>query len=118
MKLAIIGSRTFDNYELLKKSINENFGIKTITTIVSGGAKGADTLAEQFAVEYKLQKNIILPDWAKHGKKAAFLRNYDIIDAADSVIAFWDESSKGTKHAIDYAKKINKSCIIVCYEKS
>lgn len=111
MKIAIIGSREFNDYNLLVNVLNP---VKhKITLIVSGGARGADSLAERFAQENKIQTTIFLPDWDKHGKKAGFLRNQDIINTADVVIAFWNGESPGTKHSIELAKKFNKPIKII-----
>ena len=109
MKTAIIGSRTFDNYQLLKETIAP----LNPTEIVSGGAKGADSLGEQYAKENGIKTTIFLPDWKLHGKSAGFKRNVDIISNADVVVAFWDGVSKGTKHSIELAKKQGKTIIIV-----
>ena len=111
MKLSVIGSRSFNNYELLKKIIIEKY--PTVKVIVSGGARGADQLAEKFAVEMGLKKEIYLPDWNLHGKSAGFIRNRSIIENCDMVVAFWDGKSKGTKNSIDLAKRILKPVLIV-----
>jgi hypothetical protein len=116
MKCAIIGSRTFNDYELMKTFINslkldENL---IISEIISGGAKGADKLGEKYALENKIEKTIFLPDWNTYGKSAGFIRNHDIINTSDIVIAFWDKISKGTKHSIDLATKLKKK-IYICY---
>ena len=111
MKLAIVGSRTFTNYDLLEKTILENFNIGDIEQIISGGAIGADTLAEQFAKKYNIPIIIFKPDWS-FGKMAGLLRNNDIIGASDTVIAFWDGVSKGTKNSIDIGYRLKKRVII------
>lgn len=117
-RVAIVGSRNFDDYDILEEQITKNIPISEIGTIVSGGAMGADTLAEQFADKWKIEKVIHLPDWEKHGKKAAFIRNSDIIRDADMVFAFWDGKSKGTKHSINLAtKSFNKPTVIVKFNK-
>lgn len=118
MKLAIIGSRNFDDYEYLKKCIQELMDINTLTAIVSGGAKGADSLAEHFAQEYDLELMIFKPDYQRYQRKATFIRNRQIIDTADVVVAFWDGNSTGTKYTLDYAKKHNKPTHICHFEKS
>ena len=61
MKVAVIGSRSFNDYSLLKKVMNKY--AEKATTIISGGAKGADTLAEKYAQECNLEKEIFLADW-------------------------------------------------------
>ena len=77
MKLAIIGSRDFTDYDLLSKEL-EQYKDK-ITRVISGGAKGADTLGERWAKENNIPIQIFLPDWNKHSKGAGLLRNHDII---------------------------------------
>lgn len=111
MKIAVIGSRTFDNYELLCKSLDTFY--PKITQIISGGALGADSLAERFAKEQGISTLIFKPDWEKYGKVAGFIRNKDIVESADIVVAFWNGVSKGTFNSIDHAYKMKKSVIIV-----
>ena len=110
MKLAVIGSRDFENYGLVRETLDS---YEDIECIVSGGAAGADTLAENYARAHKVKMQVFLPDYELHGRKAPFMRNYQIIDEADEVVAFWDGESKGTKHSIDYAKKQEKPVRIV-----
>jgi hypothetical protein len=113
MKAAVIGSRSFDDYQFMKDSLSKI----EITKIVSGGASGADTLAEQYAKENNISIIIFLPNWKAFGKAAGFVRNLRIITEADIIIAFWDGSSKGTKNSIDTANKLNKEVIIVLFDK-
>lgn len=116
MKLAVVGGRSFDDYSLLRKSILQNF--KGVKIIVSGGAKGADSLGERYAREFNLETLIFLPDWSRWGKTAGYVRNQDIIKNADYVIAFWDGKSKGTKSSIDIAKSLGKEVIVIMYTPS
>ena len=119
MNLAIVGSRTFNDYELLKKEtdifIKENSTI--ITCVVSGGAKGADSLGERYAREYNIPTKIFYPNWDLYGKKAGYLRNIDIVKNADLVIAFWDGVSTGTKSSIKLAKEQNKILKVIYANK-
>jgi len=113
MKVSIIGSRGFNNYELLKKTLDP---VKDkITLIVSGGAKGADSLGEQYAKENGIPTQIFIPDWEKQGRSAGYIRNRDIVSNSDVIIAFWDGSSKGTQHSFKLAKELNKRIIIIEY---
>ena len=113
MKLAVVGSRTFNDYELLKSKLDIIHKRRKITCIVSGGAKGADSLSERWAKENNIETLIFIPEWEKYGKKAGYLRNDDIIKNSDAVVAFWDEISKGTSHSINLAKKYDKPCLVV-----
>lgn len=115
MNLAIIGSRTFNNYELLKKELQPflNEEIKNSLIVISGGARGADILGEKWAKENKIRTLIFLANWQKYGKKAGFIRNYDIINNCDAVVAFWDGKSKGTAHSLNLAKEQNKPIKII-----
>lgn len=107
-KMGVIGSRTFTNYKYMKE-ILDSF---SFSEIVSGGAKGADSLARRYAEEKNIPIAEILPDWNQHGKSAGFKRNKLIIDQSDAIVAFWDGVSRGTKNSIDLAKNANKSVYI------
>ena len=107
-KVAVIGSRTFNDYFRLKEKLDQF----DIGLIVSGGAKGADKLAELCAKNHTIETLIFKPDWEVYGKRAGYMRNIDIIDSCDLVIAFWDGISAGTNHSIEYARKTNKEVII------
>lgn len=114
LKLAIVGSRTFNDYGLLVKFIKENYDITDIDTIVSGGARGADSLGEKFAHEFNKQLKIFPAEWDKYGKRAGYIRNVLIIDECDECVCFWDGQSRGTKHDIELCEQKNKPCKI-CY---
>jgi hypothetical protein len=109
MKLAIVGSRTFNDYGLLVSSIKD---IPDVTEIVSGGARGADKLAERYAKEKNIPIKIFLPEWDLLGKSAGYIRNKQIVDYCDKVLAFWDGISKGTNHSIKIAENQKKDCIV------
>lgn len=102
MKLAIVGSRNISNIDI------SEYIPQSVTEIISGGAKGVDTLAEQYADKHKLSKHIIRPDYQKYPNRSAPIkRNKIIVDCSDSVLAFWDGKSKGTLFTINYAKEQN-----------
>ena len=111
MKVAIIGTRSLINVEI-SKYIPEN-----VTEIISVGAIGIDTLAEEVADKRRISKSIIRPEYDKYGKKAPLIRNKEIVKRAELVIAFWDGKSRGTKFTIDYAKKLNKEVKIYIADK-
>lgn len=116
IKLAVIGSRSFNNFRLLEK-ILEPYRPK-ISTIVSGGAKGADFWGESYAIKYGLEREIYLPDWDKYKKAAGFIRNTQIIENCDAVIAFWDGESHGTQDSITKAEKLGKPIKIIRFDPS
>ena len=113
INIAIIGSRTFNDYERLKTTFEKLNTEYKFATIVSGGAKGADKLAEKIAEEFQIKMIIFLANWEKHNKKAGILRNFDIINNSDVVLACWDGQSKGTKHAIELTTKLNKKLYLI-----
>ena len=106
MKVAVVGSRNLNT-----RSIKHYLPAAT-TEIVSGGAKGVDTAAKNFAEEMQYKYTELRPDYKKYGKAAPLKRNDEIIDYADLVVAIWDGKSKGTKYTIDRCKKIGKSLIV------
>jgi len=118
--LFIGGSRGFASYHLLCRTIEllRKWGIlnKGPLHIVSGGAGGADTMAENYAKVngYKFTK--YPADWDRYGKKAGMLRNITMVDVSDIQLLFWDGVSKGTRHAITYATKCNpKTTFTILY---
>lgn len=119
MKLAIIGGRDFTDYNRLMAAIETHFsdcgGVSRISEVVSGGAKGADSLGARYARECGLKLTEHLPDWGRHGKRAGFIRNKLIINDADMVLAFWDGASKGTGSSLSIAKRLKKDTVIIYF---
>lgn len=109
MKVAVIGSRGFSDYSKLEKDLERLEGVQLI---ISGGAKGADQLAEKYAESRGIPIQVIKPDYKAHKQGAPIRRNEKIVQEADQVIAFWDGKSKGTKHVIEFAEKLNKGLSI------
>ena len=106
MKIAIIGSRNLQIRDLSPYVFegDEN---------VSGGASGIDTCAALYAKEKGLTLTVFLPEYKRYGRAAPIKRNYEIVDYADKIVAFWDGSSKGTLSVIRYAERIHKPCEVV-----
>ena len=109
--VAVIGSRSFADYALLKKVLDEKKN--SIDGIVSGAAIGTDTLARRWADENEIAVIEINPDYKRYGRGAPIIRNRTIVDTSDMVIAFWDGTSRGTKMVIDYAGKQNKEVVVI-----
>jgi hypothetical protein len=123
-KLIIAGGRFFSDYELLKhevkKFIVEEIKTKKNLEIVSGKAKGADRLGEQFAAEFGIQVKQFPANWNEHGKKAGPMRNEKMAQYAtgEYCICFWDGSSRGTENMIENAKKYGLSLRVVRYDQT
>lgn len=107
MKVAVIGSRNL-NITNLEEYIPEN-----VSEIVSGGARGIDSNARDYALKNKIPLTEFLPDYRRFGRGAPLKRNLQIIEYADIVIAFWDGKSHGTKYVIDNCRKLNVPVQIV-----
>lgn len=103
-RVIVAGSRTFDNYNLLKKKLDKAFEIRKPTAIVCGEAKGADYLGKKYAQENHIPVHSYPADWENVGKSAGYLRNEKMAANAEALIAFWNGTSAGTKHMIKTAK--------------
>ncbi len=106
MKIAVIGSRNIVGIDIEKYASDAD-------EIVSGGAVGVDTCAAEYARANSLKLTVFLPEYERYGRGAPIVRNKQIVDYADKVIAFWDGKSKGTLSVIKYAEKVGKECEIV-----
>ena len=110
MRVLVCGSRGFTDYGKLSKELATH----QITHLISGGANGADKLAERWADENGVAKTILYADWGKYGKSAGYKRNVAMLgESPEVVIAFWDGKSKGTKMMIDLAGTAQKRIHIV-----
>jgi len=129
VKLAIVGSRDVTDYNLVKSEVLKRFDINEVDIIVSGGANGVDSLAEQLAKEFNKKMKVFPAKWDdlshpdarirtnKYGKKydanAGHRRNQQIVDFADSVIAFRLNNSSGTTDTIKRTEKAGKHLITI-----
>jgi len=100
MKVAVIGSRGLWVDDLAK------YLPEGVTEIVSGGARGVDTCAAEYARKNNLPLKEFLPKYELYGRRAPLVRNIEIINYADIVIAFWDGESHGTKFVMDKCKEL------------
>jgi hypothetical protein len=113
IKLGVVGSRDFGDYEKMKLVLDEYKNKAWL--IVSGGARGADSLSEKWASENNMKMCVFPAEWDKYGKRAGFIRNEEIVKYSDQVIAFWDGNSRGTAHTIGLCKKLGKEVRIIRY---
>ena len=107
MKLLIVGSRSIKNYDISKHIPAET------ELIISGGAEGIDSIAEEYADKHKISKLILRPKYEKYGKAAPLKRNELMVELADEVMALWDGVSRGTKYTVEYAMKKNKTVKVI-----
>ncbi|MCX4255912.1 MAG: SLOG family protein [Oscillospiraceae bacterium] len=107
MKAAIIGSRS-----LTVDDLREYLPRRT-TEIISGGAKGIDACAREYAVSHGIKLTEFLPEYKKYGINAPLKRNISIIECADIVLAFWDGKSRGTKFVIERCYEIGKRIYVI-----
>lgn len=102
MKTIIAGSRSITDYKYLLKAIAQIDW--EITEVISGNARGVDRLGERWARENNIPVRLFFPDWDKWGKSAGFVRNHEMVEEAEALIALWDGESRGTKHTIGLAQ--------------
>ena len=107
MKVAVIGSRGI-SISNIGDYLPEN-----TTLIISGGAKGVDTSAREYAITHGIELTEFLPEYEKYGRGAPLKRNITIIENADLVLAFWDGKSRGTKFVIDNCRKMGVEVRVV-----
>lgn len=103
MKILVCGSRTFNDYGKMESAL---LNLPFIGGIISGGADGADKLAELYASNHSVHNLVVRADWKNEGKSAGIKRNLKMLDMKpDLVVAFWDGKSRGTKHTLTEAMK-------------
>jgi len=100
MKLAVIGSKEFQDFRLLAIEIEKE---NNVTKIISGAALGTDSLARRYAIQNNISLLEFPPDYAKYGTQAKHVRDNQIVNHCDKVLAFWDGVCEGTKYTMDYA---------------
>ena len=108
MKIAVVGSRDVTVIDIGRY-------ISDVDEIVSGGAAGVDSCAAEYARAKGMKLTVFLPQYNRYGRAAPIVRNKEIVDYADKIVAFWNGRSKGTLSVIKYAKEVGKLCeIILC----
>jgi len=114
-RVAIVGSRNFNNPALITAFVNR-LAVKLDAqnlVVVSGGAKGVDSYAEAAARSLGIEVESIKPDWATYGKRAGFLRNTTIVEHADRIVAFHDGISRGTMDTVWKAFDSGKPVVVL-----
>lgn len=103
MRTIIAGGRDITDYKLVQKAV-KNSGFN-ITIVISGAQRGVDALGERYAEDNHLPCERYPADWKKFDKSAGPIRNRQMAENADALIAVWDGNSKGTKNMIETAEK-------------
>lgn len=104
MKIIIAGSREITDYDLVERAAYESGWIDENTEIVSGMAKGVDTLAVEFAEKHHFPLHKFPANWEKYGRPAGMIRNDEMAQFADALVAVWDGRSVGTRGMIEIAR--------------
>ena len=130
LRIIVAGSREFNDYDLLRNTLIDYLEVMDDTDVVdnpsqvkfiSGTAKGADTLGEQFAYTYEYEVKRFVPDWNTYGKSAGYRRNTEMAKYASEaygvLFAVWDGQSRGPKHMIDLAKRYGLEVHVVNYKE-
>ncbi len=104
-RIAIVGSRDFPDLDLVRDFVDS---LPPGTVVISGAARGVDTVAATAALVRGLLVEEYPADWKAHGRAAGYLRNRTLVVMADRVVAFHDGSSRGTQHTMDIAKEMGK----------
>lgn len=115
IRVIVAGGRCFKDYNLLKNKLDIILKNFKEVTIVSGCAKGADSLGEQYAKEKGYNIIRVHADWNKHGKSAGYVRNEEMASISDACVCFWDGKSKGTENMIKISKKFELKLRVINY---
>ena len=121
MKVIIAGGRDFTNVNVMATTLNNLQDVDHVIeieklTLICGMARGADLTAYKLFSEVGLPVKMYPADWDQYGKSAGYIRNKQMADVADMLIAFWDGESRGTAHMIDTMKQQHKSVFVFNYE--
>jgi len=114
MKLIIAGSRTFTDYQGLCQVLAPDR--HRITQVITGGARGADRLGIRWAVSHSVRLKGFPADWQRFGKSAGVRRNFQMAQAGDMLLAFWDGRSAGTRHMISCMQQLGKPVVVIRVE--
>ena len=112
-RVVVAGSRNFDDYKRLSDELDRYLAGKQRVTIISGTARGADRMGERYAAEHGLKLEQFPAEWGIYHRGAGPIRNMQMVQSADAVVAFWDNKSSGTRNIIDCARTENIPCKVI-----
>jgi hypothetical protein len=118
MKLIIAGSREAQYRPFLIDEALEASGFSDITEIVSGAARGVDLWGEIWGELRGLAVRRFPADWAHHGRCAGPIRNGQMAEYADALLAIWDGKSKGTADMIQQMRRLGKPVFVFSVESA
>jgi hypothetical protein len=105
MKYIIAGGRDFNRQTVVQSIVDR---LSNVDEIVSGDARGADAQGVTYAIQHNIPVKHFPANWDKFGKSAGFIRNAEMGEYVDALIAFWDGQSRGTAHMIQTMKRLRK----------
>jgi glycerophosphoryl diester phosphodiesterase len=119
MRVIIAGSRSFDDFTTMSTVMGRLRALHGVlpTTILSGGARGADQLGERWAATRNIPVEHFPADWDRYGRSAGPRRNIEMLESgADLVVCFWDGVSRGSQHLMQAAH--DRGIQVMCYRFS
>ena len=114
MRYIVAGSRNFQNYGLMEETLN-SLNLSPDDEIVCGDARGADLLGAQYGTQYKIPVIHFPADWNRYGKAAGHIRNAEMAEYGDFLVAFWNGTSRGTANMIQAMKRKGKHGKVVMF---
>ena len=118
-RVVVCGGTDFNDRTLCFETLSELLSEKREIEIISGHARGADALGEEYAHEHSIELTLFPADWSRYGRAAGPIRNSQMIEYAQEanalVVAFWNGKSPGTKNTIDLAKRSGIEIYVIRY---
>lgn len=111
MRVIIAGSRTIKDPAVVNAAVRDS-GF-TVTEVVSGAARGVDTLGEWWGLFHGIPVKPFYPRWDELGKRAGFVRNLEMAEYAEALVAISSQNSPGTAHMIKAARKRGLKVFVV-----
>jgi predicted Rossmann fold nucleotide-binding protein DprA/Smf involved in DNA uptake len=105
MKALVCGGRNYSDLKYLFQVLDLCMGWWKLKTIITGGAKGADSLAHEWAIRRKLQTEVYMADWDLHGKAAGMIRNREMLIEGQPNVVIAFPGTTGTENMITIARK-------------
>ena len=118
-RVIVAGGRDFCDYALLESSLDKilvRYPPEEVT-IICGEARGADSLGKRYALEHGMSVQSFPAEWDRYGRSAGYVRNIDMADNADALVAFWDGNSRGTSNMIHLARERRLPIRIIDYTR-